>query len=251
MSFFDRVADAAAEAAYDVDVALSTQMHRREHRKFKECKVSEQRDFERAQKLQEEERDELLAYKLGEREKKEEHDRISAERDQKAADADLARQLSAKWEQIDLRAAKRDEKKKQRIALKDEKLAKKMQQSAIGDLEKDKHIQDMERCWTAPRLMVSDHDEGICIQARLPNLSGAEVTLQTDPVAIVVRAQPEKVALFKAAQDLGAKVRIPEAIRFSVDLNIVGEAAVGNTSVSHTYSDDTLKIFLRSLCIAK
>ncbi len=39
MSFFDRVADAAAEAAYDVDVALSTQMHRREHRKFKECKV--------------------------------------------------------------------------------------------------------------------------------------------------------------------------------------------------------------------
>ena len=238
MSFFDRVADAAAEAAYDVDVALSTQMHRREHRKFKECKVSEQRDFERAQKLQEEERDELLAYKLGEREKKEEHDRISAERDQKAADADLARQLSAKWEQIDLRAAKRDEKKKQRIALKDEKLAKKMQQSAIGDLEKDKHIQDMERCWT-------------CIQARLPNLSSAEVTLQTDPVAIVVRAQPEKVALFKAAQDLGAKVRIPEAIRFSVDLNIVGEAAVGNTSVSHTYSDDTLKIFLRSLCIAK
>ena len=101
MSFFDRVADAAAEAAYDVDVALSTQMHRREHRKFKECKVSEQRDFERAQKLQEEERDELLAYKLGEREKKEEHDRISAERDQKAAEDSYNEYMAEAQAEID------------------------------------------------------------------------------------------------------------------------------------------------------
>ena len=72
---------------------------------------------------------------------------------------------------------------------------------------------------------------------------------------MVVRAQPERAAFFKNAHELGAKFHIPEAIRFSVELNIV-EAGVEDgwkdtLSVSHTYNAEMLRIFVRSLCIAK
>ena len=177
---------------------------------------------------------------MGQLEEKEENLRQASCRDQREADADLARRLSEKWDKIDSRAAHRLEKEKQRLAMKDERLAKKMQRSAINDMERDKGIHDMEQCWTAPRLLVSDNEGGICIQARLPNLFSAEVTLQTKPASVVVRAQPERAAFFKNAQELGAKFHIPEAIRFSVELNIVGggveDGWKDTLSVSHTLS---------------
>ena len=255
-SFFDRLADASAEAAYDGDIALAEQMGRRELRRMRESKEREYRGALLAEKLHEEERDGLLAFRLSELEKKKEGVRQAAAHSQSEADADLARRLSTKWERTDLRAAHRSDKAKRRIAARDEKIAKKLQRSAVGEFERNKIIRNMERCWTAPKLMVSDHDDGICIRVRLPSLLCADVSLRIDPVAVVVvRAQPKKMVYLKTAQDLGANIQIPDAIRFSIDLNIVGEAAfakgVPSYTVSHTYNAETLRIFLRSLCIAK
>lgn len=242
MSFLSRLADASVEVTYDLDSAMASQMGRRDRRRAGEER--ERKDKEEAegaalaQKIEVEEKDEVLAHNLREAEAKEEESRQFAE--QKLADGDvaLARKLSAKWEKADLRAANKQEKAKQRTADRDGRVARKMQLKAISALEKDKSIQDMQACWTAPRLMVSDHDEGICIQARLPNLKAAEVTLEPDTMVIVVRAQPEKVVFFENARQLGLKVNIPEAIRFSVDLNVVGgEPCVAEQEITHTYNE--------------
>lgn len=239
-SFMNMMAESKAELDFEADEETAHKTQRRYAREAAEreakLREDEEEGYRLAQSIETIQNDEVMAMKMQALERQESAEWEKEQAAQREEDEAMAKKIDEHLNKQERKARQAGEKK-----------AAKMQKREIKAFLKRKR--ELEKAWSQPNLEVDDIEDGILITVGLPELKNVEVSLDADARVVIVHAVPDDGGLHEEARNLGEDISLPKAIRFAVDLRVVGGVVLTDDDVDEEYSKKTgkLKITVRNV----